>query len=89
MSAPEERMLCDRSTYKVAHAKCTKTGVVRELTLSRMCPDISGMISKGGIEGGGWVHPKGADSMAISELSLEMLWLALGGPLLSSYAQVG
>ena len=43
VSAPEERMLCDRSTYKVAHAQCTKTGVVRELTLSRMCPDISGM----------------------------------------------
>ena len=42
---------------------------------------------KGGIGGGGWVHMKDADSMWLSlGLDLEMLWLALGGPLLSSYA---
>jgi len=34
---------------------------------------------KGGIEGGGWVHPKGADSMAISGLRFRN---TLGGPLL-------
>jgi len=39
---------------------------------------------KGGIGGGGWVHPKGADSMAVLGSGLETTWLALGGPLLSS-----
>jgi len=33
------------------------------------------------------VHPKGEDSMAISGLSLNTPWLALGGPLLSSYEE--
>ena len=34
------------------------------------------------------MHRKGADSMAVSGLRFEMPWLALSGPLLSSYAQV-
>ena len=33
------------------------------------------------------MQPKGADSMAVSGLRFEMPWLALSGPLLSSYAQ--
>ena len=32
----------------------------------------------GGTWGGGWVLLKGANSMAISELATEMLWVALG-----------
>jgi len=35
---------------------------------------------KGGIGGSGWVHPKGANSMAASG---PVSWLALGGPLLA------
>ena len=44
---------------------------------------------KGGIGGGGWVHPKGANSMAASGLSMALpvpTWLALGGPFLSFLA---
>ena len=29
-------------------------------------PDIAGYVRKGRIGGGGWVHPKGTDSMAVS-----------------------
>ena len=50
----------------------------------------SASAEKGGIGESGWVHPKGADSMAVSGLhALEIPWLALSGPLLSSYAQTG
>jgi len=41
---------------------------------------------KSGIGGNGWVYLKGADSTAVSGLSLRNALLALGGPLLSSYA---
>jgi len=41
---------------------------------------------KGGIGGGGWVHLKAWLSMGSA---LETLWLARGGPLLSSYAWMG
>ena len=44
---------------------------------------------KGGIGGGGWVHLKGADSMAMSGLGLEKLLVGATGPLLSSFAQMG
>ena len=44
------------------------------------------MSRKGGIGGGGWVYPKGANSIAVSGLAcrkdLVGTWLALGGPLL-------
>jgi len=40
---------------------------------------------KGRTGGGGWVHLKGAVSMAVSGLSFRTPRLALGGPLLSSY----
>ena len=33
---------------------------------------------KGGAGGGGWVHPKGANSMAVSGLSLNSPWLEPG-----------
>ena len=39
--------------------------------------------------GGGWVHPTGADSMAVSRLHFRNAWLALVGPLLSSFAWTG
>jgi len=35
---------------------------------------------KGRIGGGGWVHPKGANSMAASGLVSRMTSLAQGGP---------
>jgi len=36
------------------------------------CNDLQRYFSrKGGIGGGGWVHPKGADSMAVSGLHFE------------------
>ena len=41
---------------------------------------------KGGTGGGGWVHLKGANSMAASGLILEATWLALEGPFLSFLA---
>jgi len=44
---------------------------------------------KGGTGGGGWVHPKGADSMAISGLRFENALVGSEWPLLSSYAQTG
>ena len=44
---------------------------------------------KSGTGGVGWVHPKGADSMVVSGLGLESRWLELGGPFLSSFAQMG
>jgi len=34
------------------------------------------MSRKGGTEGGGWVHPKGANSMDVSGLALERLYKA-------------
>ena len=34
------------------------------------CNDLTSS-RKGGTGGGGWVHPKGADSMAVSELRFE------------------
>ena len=42
------------------------------------------MSRKGGIVGGGWVHPKGGNSMAVRYV--ERSWLALGGPFLSFLA---
>jgi len=36
---------------------------------------------KSGTEGGGWVHLKGENSMAVTWLTVETPWLALGGPL--------
>jgi len=45
---------------------------------------------KGGIGGGGCVHPKGADTAGPSLGSaLKVPWLVLSGPLLSFYAQMG
>jgi len=41
---------------------------------------------KGGIGGGGWMHPKCADSMLHLGSSLEATWLALRGPFLSFLA---
>ena len=41
---------------------------------------------KGGIGGGGWMHPKCADSVLHLGSSLEATWLALGGPFLSFLA---
>ena len=41
-----------------------------------------------GKEGDGWVYLKGANSMAIAGLSVRNNFVALGGPLLSSYAQM-
>jgi len=38
---------------------------------------------KGGTGGGGWVHPKDANSMAASGLAFRSDWLALGGPFLA------
>ena len=35
---------------------------------------------KGLTGGGGWVHPKGANSMAVSVLGSRRPWLAPGGP---------
>ena len=38
---------------------------------------------KGGTGGGGWVHPKGANSMAVSGLlAVNSAWLEPGGPFL-------
>ena len=41
---------------------------------------------EGGTGGGTSMHMNSADSMAVSGSALETLWLALGGPLLSSFA---
>jgi len=44
---------------------------------------------KGGTGGGGWVHLKGANSMAVSGLSFENTLLPWCGLFLFSYAQTG
>jgi len=36
---------------------------------------------KGRTEGGGWVHLKGENSMAVTWLAVKTPWLALGEPL--------
>jgi len=38
---------------------------------------------------GGWVHLKGANSMAVLCLAVESPWSALGGQFLSSFAHMG
>jgi len=43
----------------------------------RFCTSRKGMSG-----GGGWAHPKGANSMAIS---IGRAWLALDGPFLTSF----
>ena len=58
----------------------------------RQCPwEIgSAPAERAGQGGGGWVHPKGADSMAVFGLiALKSPWLEPSGPLLSSFAQMG
>jgi len=44
---------------------------------------------KGETGGGGWVNQKGANSMATSGHSCRKPQSALGGPFLSSFAQIG
>ena len=41
---------------------------------------------KGGTGGGGWVHPKGANNMAVSGLSFEQRLVGAGRPFLGFYA---
>ena len=45
---------------------------------------------KGGTRGGGWVHPKGANSMAVSGLraAVQRSWSALGRPFPPILAQM-
>ena len=43
---------------------------------------------KGEIGGGGWGHPQG-DMHMLAFVAVEMPWLALGGPILALFAQIG
>ena len=56
---------------------------ISDVTLPAMSFRDSFCVSrKGRTEGGGWVHLKGADSMAVSGFGLEMLLVKPGGPLI-------
>ena len=60
-----------------------KTKRNNNLSISHLAMSLGLMFCvsrKGGVRGGGWVHPKGANSMDFAP------WLALGRPFLSFLA---
>jgi len=76
------------------HAEIMYSGYIHHETFSFMMslPAMSLKLRfcvsrKGRTWGGGWVHPKGANRMAVSGLVFEVTWLAPGGPFLPFLVQ--